>query len=386
VHLDNEPASVQVLRHALSAVPADRRDGRQRVEVDTMDANRRPPVVGVFDSREQAERAIDALHAAGFSGDQLGIAARGEQRLEEAVERRDERMEDRTRTVGGAVTGGVAGGLIGAVLAGLIPGVGPVIAAGALAGILGGAVTGAAVGGMVGALMDMGVTEEEAQQYDREFRAGRTIVTVRTDGRHQEAMDILRRHGSLDLESEGPVDVDRASSDIRTRREPVEPGLRRDEDRQVPLRYSAGPIEITTVGEDPAEGHGRANFGEGSASSIHNVRVERIGPEAESYSAARWEDVEPSYRSRWLERHGGTGEQWEQQEPRYRYAWLHTRRPEHAGRSWDEVEPELRRGWREEEHRTPWEQAVDAMRDVWERRDLGAPIIEDRRDEDDRAT
>jgi hypothetical protein len=355
------------------------------MEVREMDTSRRPTVVGVFDTRDQAEQAIADLHAAGFTRDQLGVAARGERMAEDAVERSDERMDDRAGTVGGAVTGGVAGGIIGAVLAGLIPGVGPVIAAGALAGVLGGVVTGAAVGGLVGALMDMGVTEEEAQHYEREFRSGRTIVTVRPDGRHDEATAILRRHGSRDVGASGTMAVAQGPEGPRVEREPAQPEDHSEEERPVRLRYSAGPIEVITTGEDPAAGHGRANFGEGSASSIHNVRVERLEPDEEAYSAGRWEDVAPGYRARWLERYGETGEQWERFEPRYRYAWLHRRRPEYAGRRWEDVEPELRSGWDEREHQTPWERAVDAIRDVWEHRDLGAPIVEERRDEDERA-
>jgi hypothetical protein len=355
------------------------------MEVAVMDMSRRPTVVGVFDTREQAESAIGELHAAGFTKDQLGIAARGERMVEDAVERGDERLDDRTGTIGGAVTGGIAGGIIGAVLAGLIPGIGPVIAAGTLAGVLGGVVTGAAVGGLVGALMDMGVTEDEARHYEREFRAGRTIVTVRPDGRREEAMAILRRHGSRDLGTSETMAVAQDSEDTRPDRTPARPDTRAGERRRVPLRYSAGPIEVTTMGEDPAAGHGRANFGEGSASSIDNVRVERLDSDEEGYSAARWEDVEPGYRARWLERYGESEEQWERYEPRYRYAWLYRRRPEYAGRTWKDAEPELRRGWDEREHGTPWDRAAAAIREVWEQRDLGAPIIEDRRDEDDRA-
>jgi hypothetical protein len=47
----------------------------------------------------------------------------------------------------------------------------------------------------------MGVPKEDAEYYDREFRGGRTIVTVNADGRRTEAESILRDHGAYDAAS-----------------------------------------------------------------------------------------------------------------------------------------------------------------------------------------
>ncbi len=99
----------------------------------------------------------------------------------------------------GAVTGAVSGAGLGALIAGaapsVIPGIGPVIAIGTLAVVvLGGTAAGAAAGGIIGALVGMDVPEEEARRYEQEFRAGRTLVTVRADGQYEQAAAILRRH------------------------------------------------------------------------------------------------------------------------------------------------------------------------------------------------
>ena len=99
---------------------------------------------------------------------------------------------------GGLLTGGVVGGILGALAAGLIPGIGPILAGGVLAGALGGAAVGAAAGGLLGALVGMGVPEEEAHHYNREFESGRTIVTVKADGRYDEARSIMQRYGVLE--------------------------------------------------------------------------------------------------------------------------------------------------------------------------------------------
>jgi hypothetical protein len=150
------------------------------------------PVIGVFASRSDADRAVDELLRSGFRNDQIGVAIRD--------------TENRTPdTDGGAGTGALAGAVAGAgvgglvglgILSGLIPVIGPVIAGGTLAVLLANAAGGAAIGGLVGALMGWGVPEDEARYYESEFQAGRCIVTVRHDGRPSEAWTIMARHGA----------------------------------------------------------------------------------------------------------------------------------------------------------------------------------------------
>jgi uncharacterized protein (TIGR02271 family) len=158
-----------------------------------MATTERTTVVGAFDNRQDAEKAVEELHRAGFRDDQIGFATRGaESDIGEPESKAGE------GAAGGLLTGGVIGGILGALAAGLIPGIGPVIAGGILAGVLGGAAVGAAAGGLIGALMGMGVPEEEASYYNREFESGRTIVTVKADGRYDEARAILQRYGVLE--------------------------------------------------------------------------------------------------------------------------------------------------------------------------------------------
>ena len=226
--------------------------------------SRRPVVIGVFDNRDQAERAIDELRAAGFHRDQLGMALKGEVDVQNAIDRGEEAAEGGTGAVGGAVTGGLAGGLIGAALTGLIPGVGPAIAAGSLAAIIAGAAAGAAVGGLTGILIDMGVTEEEARDYNREFMAGRTIVTVRPDERYPEAEAILSRNGGQNVRTSGtmgaPSNTDETSEVQGTPRMAVR---RTDEHDEAGLKYYGGDAEVTTSGEAPGGTSGRTELGRG---------------------------------------------------------------------------------------------------------------------------
>jgi hypothetical protein len=87
-------------------------------------------------------------------------------------------------------------------MAGLaIPGIGPVIAAGHLPGF-GGAGAGAIAGGLIGALVNIGVPEDEANFYAEGMRRGGVLVTVnaRDEDMADQAADIMRDHGAVDIE------------------------------------------------------------------------------------------------------------------------------------------------------------------------------------------
>ena len=165
----------------------------------------RSTVAAIFEDHRDAERAINALKDAGFSGDQIGVALRDRNAQGRLVE--DTGTHVAEGAVSGAVGGGLLGGLVG-FLVGIgalaIPGIGPVIAGGALASALGvaggtaaaGAGIGAAAGGLIGALVGLGIPEEEARYFESGFRSGRTLVTVNAGaGRVTEAVDLLRNYG-----------------------------------------------------------------------------------------------------------------------------------------------------------------------------------------------
>jgi uncharacterized protein (TIGR02271 family) len=164
----------------------------------------RSTVVGVFHEREDAREAIEALKDARFPSDSISILSPDKQTTESMAE------ETGTHAGSGAATGAVTGGILGGLggwLVGIgalaIPGVGPFIAAGAFATAIGGAAIGAGVGAIAGALLGMGVPKEEAEYYEGEVKSGRTLVTVRADGRYDEAQRILRQHRAYDIESRG---------------------------------------------------------------------------------------------------------------------------------------------------------------------------------------
>jgi hypothetical protein len=162
----------------------------------------RDTVVAVFDDRDDAQDAIEALRDAGFRADDISILARDRDTAGRLAE------DTGTEAATGAATGAFAGGLLGGVAGWLvgsgalaIPGVGPIVAAGPIAAALGGAALGAAGGGIIGALVGAGVPDDEATYYDEEFRRGGIVVTVQAPGRYGEARSILMEYGGRDVTS-----------------------------------------------------------------------------------------------------------------------------------------------------------------------------------------
>jgi hypothetical protein len=160
-------------------------------------------VVGVFEDRLHANKAVTELHQAGFGDNQVGVAMRHAEGASDATG-----TEHDTHAGSGALTGALTGLGLGAlaglgVLAGVIPVVGPAIAAGTLGVILSNAAAGAGIAGLVGALVGAGIPEHEAKYYQGEFEAGRAIVTVNAGSRASEATGILRRCGAYDMTSRG---------------------------------------------------------------------------------------------------------------------------------------------------------------------------------------
>ena len=161
----------------------------------------RSTVVGVFEDRSHADAAISELRQAGFREDQIGVASRHAETGEAAeTTTTGEGSHIGTGAITGALAGAGLGGLVGlGIISGVIPALGLVIAGGTLAAILANVAGGAAIGGLLGALTGAGIPEEEAHYYQGEFEAGRTLVTVTADGRYDEAVTILRRHGAYDI-------------------------------------------------------------------------------------------------------------------------------------------------------------------------------------------
>lgn len=164
----------------------------------------RDPIVGLFRSQADAERAIQGLKDAGIYESRIGVAMQDRDgKLDLAEGNGGTPGSAGGGALAGAWSGGILGGIVG-LLAGVealaIPGVGPIIAGGPLASALAG--SGNVAGELVGTLVRMGVPEGDARYFDQGFRDGGVLVSALAGSRISEAREILRASGA-DLGSAG---------------------------------------------------------------------------------------------------------------------------------------------------------------------------------------
>ena len=140
-------------------------------------------VIGAFETRDMAARAVDTLLAGGIRPDQVSVlGSHGE-----VATITPDNEPARSAAIGaslGAALGGVASLLAGAALF-TIPGIGPILALGSLAGALSTALAGGLIGGLIGFLVGQGVPREEAERYAERVRAGAYLVVVQSDPRDE---------------------------------------------------------------------------------------------------------------------------------------------------------------------------------------------------------
>jgi len=159
-----------------------------------------PTISRMYDSYADAVSVVEALEAERLPNHEISLVAQENARGRTVESERRAADTDANTTATAATAGGVVGGGIG-LLTGLglmaIPGVGPLVAAGWLATTLAGAVVGAGAGGLIGALVDSGVSRDEAEVYEEGVRRGGTLVTVRVP----DTADIARVERLMDRPS-----------------------------------------------------------------------------------------------------------------------------------------------------------------------------------------
>jgi hypothetical protein len=169
-------------------------------------AGKNTAVFGIYNTRTEAERAVDQVVAAGFSNEDVSVL------MSDVDSSKDFAHEKNTKAPEGAATGVAAGGVVGGtlgLLAGIgalaIPGVGPLIAAGPIMGALAGLGVGGAVGGLVGVLVGMGIPEYEAKRYEGRVKDGGILLSVHceTSGEITRAKEVLKASGAQDVSSSG---------------------------------------------------------------------------------------------------------------------------------------------------------------------------------------
>jgi uncharacterized protein (TIGR02271 family) len=248
----------------------------------------------VFTNQEDARRATRALGDAGFTEEQIGIAS-SSSRSETGAADDDEGNYAAEGAVAGAATGAGIGALWGlGILAGILPAIGPAIAGGTLAVLLSSAAAGAAATGLAGALIGMGMSKEEAEFYEGEMKAGRTIVTVNAGSRRDEALHILRQFGGYSMNRETRTRDTGARSDtiqareerLRVQKTPVETGevkVRKEVHREHKTIDVPVAREEVVIERRPASGHEVAAGDLGAGQEIRiPVREEEVNVEKQA--------------------------------------------------------------------------------------------------------
>ena len=169
----------------------------------------------VFDTRDEAERALSELRSAGISENAISIVGRSDDDGQSGLggsttlgdddmgDRDNESSEAKSDVVKGATIGAGTGAVLG-IAALAIPGVGPLVAAGAIAAsaiptaAAIGAGAGLAAGSIAGLLSDHGVDEEDSRYYEDRISQGGYFVAVHADKAgpsFDRAREILQRNG-----------------------------------------------------------------------------------------------------------------------------------------------------------------------------------------------
>jgi hypothetical protein len=179
-------------------------------------AGKNTAVFGLYHTRSEVERAVDALKRADFRSTDISVL------MPENQGSKDFAHEKGTKAPEGAATGAGTGAVLGGTLGWLvgigalaIPGLGPFIAAGPIVASLAGLGVGGAVGGLTGALVGMGIPEYEAKRYEGRIKEGGILLSVHSDDSDwtKRAKKILEETGAKDVSSAGESSADYAETD-----------------------------------------------------------------------------------------------------------------------------------------------------------------------------
>ena len=139
----------------------------------------------VFDSQEEAQRAVEQLRSAGIDDANLSLIAQSGRTTTTTTGDGTVTDEEHGSILRGILGGGALGAGLG-VAALAIPGVGPLVAAGAIASsaVPGAAALGAAIGATAGTINEVfashGESEEDAAYYGERVQKGGVFVSVDT--------------------------------------------------------------------------------------------------------------------------------------------------------------------------------------------------------------
>lgn len=344
-------------------------------------------LIGLFDTRGQAQRAAAALRQAGFSPNDISVVMSHREDAAEVAAGAGlgEVSAAGAGAVGGTVLGGAAGLALGFGLL-TIPGLGPLLAAGPIVAAITGAGVGAAAGGLLGALSDLGVSEQDAPHYQEGVERGGVLVTVKApDGRESEAHAILEREGLRHLDEHrklwksnpgyryhtgADTEVGSGTAAGRT----SSPATPRNSTMATKKTTEHEGVDRATVdakaGGTAAGGTAGALIGAAVGGPVGAGVGAVAGAVIGGAAGAAVDDrdytaVEPEFRQEWERGPYKASSSWDDASTAYRHGWESHTRPEHKGRSWDEVKPHVEKNWA---GKAPFKDYEPLARSGWEKR------------------
>lgn len=141
--------------------------------------NQKKHIVQTYRTEQEARDAVNRMKGEGYSSEEISIISRFEGEVGAVAEKMDAASENQPANTdsGGEelfVQAGLfaSGGTVG------IPGIGPSFAAGPFAAAMTGDLTEDDHDRLVNTLTNMGVSEDEARQYENDIREGKYVVLV----------------------------------------------------------------------------------------------------------------------------------------------------------------------------------------------------------------
>jgi hypothetical protein len=167
-------------------------------------------VFGIFKCRQHLENAVDRLKAECFRNSDISVLLLGSAGTNE-FSHENSTKAPRANATGGRHVGGALGWLTG-VGALTVPGIGPLVASGPIMAALASAGVGETRAGLVGALVEMGVPDHEAEQYETCVHNGGMLLSVHVDNARwsSRAKEIIKCAGAEDIEprlGKGSIDT-----------------------------------------------------------------------------------------------------------------------------------------------------------------------------------
>ena len=170
-------------------------------------------VIALFTDQSEATNALHQLDSIGYSPNTISLLMKDSKTAEQISH------ETGVATGRGAATGAATGAALGG-LAGLLigigaitlPGIGAILVGGPLATALGlsgaaastatGALTGAVAGGLIGALMNLGMSQKDAEHYERRLQEGAILLAIPAYAEQvKEVEDVLHKFEATDVRS-----------------------------------------------------------------------------------------------------------------------------------------------------------------------------------------